>query len=52
MNIAGALPYSIAPAIAPVILLIGGGSYAVLYTVAGVCAIVAGAAILPVKRVR
>ncbi len=52
MNIAGALPYSIAPAIAPVILVIGGGSYAVLYTVAGVCAIMAGAAILPVKRVR
>ena len=52
MNIAGALPYSIAPAIAPVILLIGGGSYALLYTAAGVCAIIAGAAILPVKRVR
>src|SRR5690349_15708463 len=30
-NIAGALPYSIAPALAPAILTIGGGSYGVLY---------------------
>jgi MFS family permease len=52
MNIAGALPYSVAPAIAPVILAIGGGSYGVLYAVAGLCAIIGGAAILPVKRVR
>ena len=36
MNIAGALPYSVAPAIAPVILTIGHGSYSVLYAVAGV----------------
>ena len=52
MNIAGALPYTIAPAIAPVILVIGGGSYGVLYAVAGCCAVAGGAAILPVKRVR
>ena len=52
MNIAGALPYSVAPALAPVILAIGGGSYGVLYAVAGICAIIGGAAILPVKRVR
>ena len=52
MNIAGALPSSIAPAIAPVILAISSGSYSVLYAVAGICAIVGGAAILPVKRVR
>jgi MFS family permease len=51
-NIAGALPYSIAPAIAPAILAVGGGSYGVLYAVAGVCAILAAAAILPVTRVR
>ena len=38
-NIAGALPYSVAPAIAPAILAIGGGSYGVLYAVAGVCAV-------------
>ena len=52
MNIAGALPSSIAPAIAPVILAISSGSYGVLYAVAGICAIIGGAAILPVKRVR
>jgi NAD(P)-dependent dehydrogenase (short-subunit alcohol dehydrogenase family)/MFS family permease len=51
-NIAGALPFSIAPAIAPVILAAGGGSYGVLYTVAGLCAIASAVAILPVKRVR
>ena len=37
-NIASALPFSIAPAIAPAILTIGGGSYGVLYAVAGACA--------------
>ena len=52
LNIAGALPYSVAPAIAPVILLIGGGSYGVLYAFAGICAILGGVAILPVTRVR
>ena len=51
-NIASALPFSIAPAIAPAILAIGGGSYGVLYAVAGVCAIIGAVAILPVKRVR
>ena len=34
------------------ILAIGSGSYAVLYGVAGVCAIVGAVTILPVKRVR
>jgi MFS family permease len=51
-NIAGALPSSIAPAIAPAILALGGGSYGVLYAVAGVCAIIGGIVILPVRRVR
>jgi MFS family permease len=51
-NIAGALPFAIAPAIAPAILAIGGGSYGVLYMVAGLCAFVGAAAILPVRRVR
>jgi hypothetical protein len=45
LNIAGALPSSIAPAIAPAILAVGGGSYAALYGVAGVCAIIAAVAI-------
>ena len=52
MNIAGALPSSIAPAIAPVILAISSGSYGVLYAAAGICAVIGGVAILPVKRVR
>ncbi len=51
-NMAGALPFSIAPGIAPAILAIGGGSYGVLYGVAGFSAIIGAAAILPVKRVR
>ena len=51
-NIAGALPYSVAPAIAPLILAAGGGSYGVLYAVAGACAVAAAVAVLPVKRVR
>jgi MFS family permease len=51
-NIAGALPFSIAPAIAPVILALGGGSYGVLYAVAGLCAVIGAFAVLPVKHVR
>jgi len=51
-NIAGALPFSIAPALAPVILLMGRGSYSVLYAVAGLCAIIGAAAILRVRGVR
>jgi MFS family permease len=52
LNIAGALPFSVAPAIAPAILAIGNGSYGVLYAVAGVCAIIGATAILPVQGVR
>jgi len=52
LNIAGALPFALAPALAPAILALGGGSYAVLYTVAGSCALLGAAAILPVKGVR
>jgi MFS family permease len=51
-NIAGALPFSLAPAIAPAVLVVGHGSYGVLYAVAGVCAIIGAAAVLPVRRVR
>jgi MFS family permease len=51
-NIAGALPFAMAPAIAPAILALGGGSYGVLYTVAGFCAVLGAFAILPVSRVR
>jgi MFS family permease len=52
LNIAGALPFAVAPAIAPAVLAIGGGSYPALYAVAGACALLAAAAILPVKKVR
>jgi MFS family permease len=52
LNIAGALPSSVAPAIAPAILAIGGGSYGLLYAVAGVCAVLGAAAILPVRGIR
>jgi MFS family permease len=51
-NIAGALPFSIAPAIAPAVLAIGKGSYGVLYAVAGVCAVIGAVAIQRVKGVR
>ncbi|MCU1438059.1 MAG: major facilitator superfamily 1, partial [Naasia sp.] len=52
LNIAAALPSSIAPAIAPAILLASGESYAVLYAVAGACALLGAAAILPVRGAR
>jgi MFS family permease len=51
LNIAGALPASVAPAIAPAVLAVGGG-YGLLYAVAGGCATLAAFAILPVRRVR
>jgi MFS family permease len=51
-NMASAVPFSMAPAIAPAILAIGTGSYGVLYAAAGLCAIIGAFAILPVKRVR
>jgi len=51
LNVASALPFSIAPAIAPAILAIGGG-YGALYAVAGVCAVIGAFAILSVKGVR
>jgi MFS family permease len=51
-NIAGALPFSLAPAMAPAILAVSDGSYGVLYAVAGVSALLGAAAIVPVKRVR
>ncbi|WP_218938285.1 hypothetical protein [Modestobacter altitudinis] len=51
-NIANALPFSIAPAIASAVLAVSGGGYGALYAVAGVCAFAGAAAILPVRRVR
>jgi MFS family permease len=52
MNIAGALPSSIAPAVAPAILAVSSGSYAVLYAVAGMFAFIGAGVILRVTRVR
>ena len=52
LNIAGALPFSVAPALAPAILAVGSGSYGVLYAAAGISAILGAAAILPVRTVR
>ena len=51
-NIANALPFSIAPAVAPLILAVTDGNYGVLYAVAGGCALLGAAAIMPVRRVR
>ena len=51
-NIANALPYSVAPALAPLVLLLGGGDYSWLYVGAGVCALGSAVAILPVRAVR
>ena len=49
-NIAGALPYSLGPAVAPAILAVG--SYGALYSVAGLCAVLGATAITAVKHVR
>ena len=51
-NFAGAVPFSLAPAVAPAILAVAGGSYSVLYAVAGACALLGAVAILPIQRVR
>ena len=52
LNIAGALPFSVGPAIAPLVLVIGSDSYPVLYAVAGICALLGAGAILRVGNVR
>lgn len=52
MNIAGALPSAVAPALAPGILAVSSGSYSVLYAVAGACAVLGAVAVMRVKRVR
>ena len=52
MNIAGALRFSIGPALAPMALAADGGSYAFLSAVAGACALAGAGAILRVRQVR
>jgi hypothetical protein len=51
MNIAGALPFSIGPALAPMVLAADGGSYAFLSAVAGAYALASAGAILRVRQV-
>jgi MFS family permease len=51
LNIAGALPFALAPAVAPALLAAGNGNYAVLYAVAGACALAGAAAVAPIRRV-
>ena len=52
LNIAGALPFAVAPALAPVVLGLSDTSYSVLYLVAGACALLGAVAIIPIRRVR
>jgi MFS family permease len=51
-NISGALPFSIAPAMAAAVLALTNGNYTALFALAAVCALLAAGAILPVRRVR
>jgi MFS family permease len=51
-NIAGALPFSLAPAVAPAVLAAAGERYSVLFAVAGVSALLGALAVLPIRRVR
>jgi MFS family permease len=52
LNITNALPQSVAPALAPLILAATGGDYASLFFTAGAIALAGSIAILPLKRVR
>lgn len=52
LNIAGALPFAVAPALAAGILAAADNSYAILYATAGAFALLSAAAIRPVKRAR
>jgi len=51
-NYAGAIPFTVAPLLAPAILAWGGGSYTTLYAVAAACAATGAVAIVPVKAAR
>ena len=52
LNIAGALPFALAPAVAPAVLGISGESYSALYLVAGTCALLGAFAVVPIRGVR
>jgi MFS family permease len=51
LNFAGALPFTVAPALAPVVLALSDGSYAAIYVVAGGCAILGAAAVARIRGV-
>jgi MFS family permease len=51
-NYAGAIPFTLAPALAPAILSFGAGSYGILFAVAAACAAAGAFAVLPVKALR
>jgi MFS family permease len=52
-NIANTLPQSVAPAIAPFVLAVGGGgNYTLLFITAGLLALLGAAFIVPIKAVR
>jgi MFS family permease len=50
LNIAGAAPFALAPALAPGLLALGHDNYSVLYAVAAACAVAAAAAVVPIRR--
>ena len=52
LNITNALPQSVAPALAPLILAVSGGDYGALFLAAGAIALAGSFAILPLKIVR
>ena len=51
-NIANALPYSVAPAVAPAILAVSGGQYPALFACAGGCALASALVVSRVRSVR
>jgi hypothetical protein len=51
-NIANALPYSVAPAVAPAILAVSGGRYSALFAFAGACALASALVVSRVRSVR
>lgn len=52
-NIANTLPQSVAPAIAPLLLGVGGGgNYTLLFVAAALLALIGAAFIVPIKAVR
>lgn len=52
LNLATSLPGSLAPALAPLFLLLGGGGYVVLFAAASVVAVVAALTVVPIRGVR